>query len=575
MLPAALLSCERPNARYSFADAVSVLVLILVAVVYASPIFHNILNYSCGDGESYQTINAVIRTTLLEYRQLPFWNPYSGGGNVLWAHPESNFLSPLFLPILVWGAVVGVKVQILMYYLIGSLGMYVLCRTLGMRIVSALFAAVLFSYNNYLANHLNIGYFVWMTIMWLPWVCWGYVRSVFERKYIVWGALFLCLILFEGGVHNLIMIVSFLAVYAVLESIRMRHVYPLVCAGIILFVFFLLSGIKLIPMLQFMDDFPRRTKDMVLPQVPYWTLLVSLLDRGYYGKYFLLPQPNFTGQEFLAYIGVVPFVLLIVASVRCVKRAWPFIVCMVLFVLIAYGRGSVIDLWQLLRHLPGYNNQFITVRNVIIVVFCAALIIGMYLDQLRSTRLGQTLIVFVLCVVFADLVHEGWRYIRFSPNPPAAVARDRSFVQQETEKLYPTFLRGHGNLLFWRPGRIDCAAKSIKDPLYRGEVYLLEGKGTAQLKKFTPNKLQINYNAEADDTLVVNQNFYKGWWAFGEKLLPVTSADGLISVKVPRGAGSLTLLYFPLAFVIGLLCTFIGIVISGWILCYKPKRQHA
>jgi hypothetical protein len=571
--PAAELSRDGHQKAFSVADALVLVACACVAVIYAFPLFHNVWNYSCGDGESYQTINAVIRSTLIDYRQFPFWNPYSGGGNVMLAHPESNFLSPLFVPILLLGPVVGVKIQIVIYYIIGLAGMYLLCRYLNFKVLPAFLAAVLFNCNSYLSNHLNVGYFIWMTILWMPWVFLFYLKSCSSAKNIVWCALVMALVLLEGGVHHLIMIFSFLVLYASFESVRSKSFKPLLILFLAMGLFALLSGIKLIPMMQFIHDYPRRAYQMVLPYVPYWTFVVAMLDRGWYGRCYLLPQPNFTGQEFLAYIGIIPFVLLIAGCIRCFKKYWPIILTLVVFIFIAYGRGSFIDVWPLIKRLPGFNNQFITVRNVIVIVFCGSLIIGYYLSTWNCSGAKNVFLSIMVMCVTADLIAHGWYYIAAMPNEPVTVEKS-AFVQEDTERLYPTFLKGHGNILFWRPGRIDCAAVSVKNPSYRGEVYLLNGNGTARMEEFTPNKLRVIYTAQDDDTLVVNQNYYKGWWAFGENRLPVSSSDGLISVKVAKGRGAIALYYFPLMFILGSICSLAGAAVSLWVLLSQPKRKN-
>lgn len=549
-------------------------VFIGLAVLYALPVFRNINNYSCGDGESYQTINAVIRTTFFEYHQFPFWNPYSGGGNVLLAHPESNILSPLFIPVLVFGPIVGVKIQIVIYYVIGLTGMYLLCRYLNFSILPAFLAAVLFNFNSYLSSHLNIGYFIWMTILWMPWVFLFYLKSYSSTKNIVWCTLILVLVMLEGGVHHLIMIFSFLILYAFFESVRSKSWKPVFILLLAAGMFALLGGIKLIPMLQFMHDYPRRTDQMVLPYVPYWTFIYAMLDRRWGGNYYLLPQPNFTMQEYVAYIGIIPLLLLIAGCVRCFKKCWPIILTLVVFIFIAYGRGSIIDIWPLIKRLPGFNNQFITVRNVIVIVFCASMIIGYYLSTWNSSGINNVLLSIIVLFITADLVDHGRYYIAPMPNKPMTV-RKSAFVQEETEALFPAFMKGHGNILFWRPGRIDCAAISVKNPSYKGEVYLRDGKGSAKIEEFTPNKLLVSYIADYDDMLVINQNYYKGWWAVSDRRLPVLSTDGLISVKVPKGQGEIAFYYFPLMFVIGSICSLIGAAVSIWILLSNPKCKNA
>ena len=60
--------------------------------------------------------------SIIEYGQFPFWNPYLGGGNILFHHPEVAILSPFLLFYLIFGAVVGLKLQVLVCYWLGFFG---------------------------------------------------------------------------------------------------------------------------------------------------------------------------------------------------------------------------------------------------------------------------------------------------------------------------------------------------------------------------------------------------------------------------------------------------------------------
>ena len=69
----------------------------IVAVFYALPILTNISYWGQMDWDQFTYWNAIPRDTILRYHQVPLWNPYSGGGNVMLALPHSSFLSPLFV----------------------------------------------------------------------------------------------------------------------------------------------------------------------------------------------------------------------------------------------------------------------------------------------------------------------------------------------------------------------------------------------------------------------------------------------------------------------------------------------
>ena len=62
----------------------------------------------------------------LEFKQFPLWNPYYCGGNAMLANPQSSFLNPLFIFVLTFGEIIGLKLLIFIYLIIGLFGMFLL-----------------------------------------------------------------------------------------------------------------------------------------------------------------------------------------------------------------------------------------------------------------------------------------------------------------------------------------------------------------------------------------------------------------------------------------------------------------
>jgi len=73
----------------------------------------------------------AARKSIVEYGQWPFWNPWLGGGHSLAGHPLGRTFNPSFVPVLVFGTLPGVKVDVVLYMMIGQLGAAHLLRRLG------------------------------------------------------------------------------------------------------------------------------------------------------------------------------------------------------------------------------------------------------------------------------------------------------------------------------------------------------------------------------------------------------------------------------------------------------------
>ena len=93
---------------------VPTVIFFCISTIFTLPFLLKWSYIGVGDWELFVTMAAVPAKTILHYGQFPFWNPYIGGGNILFAHPEVGILSPFFSLILIFGPIAGLKIQILL-----------------------------------------------------------------------------------------------------------------------------------------------------------------------------------------------------------------------------------------------------------------------------------------------------------------------------------------------------------------------------------------------------------------------------------------------------------------------------
>ena len=70
--------------------------LVVAALLYCLPLFSNLTNYGRNDWDQLSFRYETPRLALFRDHQLPLWNPYVNGGNVLLAHPASPVPSPWY-----------------------------------------------------------------------------------------------------------------------------------------------------------------------------------------------------------------------------------------------------------------------------------------------------------------------------------------------------------------------------------------------------------------------------------------------------------------------------------------------
>ncbi|MEW5925647.1 MAG: hypothetical protein AB1746_16820 [Candidatus Zixiibacteriota bacterium] len=106
-------------------------VFFIVSFIFTLPYLLKWGYIGVGDWELFTLMAAVPGKTILHFHQFPFWNPYIGGGNILFPHPEVGIFSPFFLLILIFGAVGGLKLQVLVAYFLGFYGSYLFAKKMG------------------------------------------------------------------------------------------------------------------------------------------------------------------------------------------------------------------------------------------------------------------------------------------------------------------------------------------------------------------------------------------------------------------------------------------------------------
>ena len=128
----------------AFKENVTILgITVVVAFLFTLPIFHNINYWGIQDWDLHLTYHGAIRETIVKYHQFPLWNPYYNGGMPLLASPATRVLSPTLLPTLLFGELIGIKIEIWLCLVIGIMGVYRLARYLRMEIIPSYFSACL------------------------------------------------------------------------------------------------------------------------------------------------------------------------------------------------------------------------------------------------------------------------------------------------------------------------------------------------------------------------------------------------------------------------------------------------
>jgi hypothetical protein len=287
------------------------------------------------------------------------------------------------------------------------------------------------------------------------------------------------------------------------------------------------------------------------------------------------------------------------------------LVCFLVCVWLAFGMRAPLSPWKLLHKLPVFNIMRVAERFRLAFLLCGAVFAGLGLQTLQTAagRRTASLIGPVLAaLVLGDLVWVNGRIWRDAfPIPPQVSQRasgnefsqvwasapydrhgslverlqsagqaaipDYGLLYAANSSHYPAFLRNQGIVYGYEDEAVPKRALPVTSPQYRGEVWLEDARGEAELVRWTPNRLTVRVRAERDGYLLVNQNYYPGWRAQGDPARPVLPYDDLLAVAVGPADREIELYYRPASFMVGAWVS--GLTLAGCLVALWCRRRSA
>jgi len=429
-------------------------VFAVLSISYCHPIFKNITNWGIYDWDQHFLYHAVPRETVLKYHQFPLWTPYYCGGNVMLANMQARFMSPTSLFVLVFGTVVGLKLEIWLHILIAMMGMYLLSKKLGMGKYSSYLPPILFMFSGMYVFHLTVGHTWFMAIAYLPFALLFYLKGMEKIKYGILSGAFIALMILEGGVYPAPHTTLLLGILSIFLSLKLKSLAPLKVLGITILFTFLFSAVKLVPTLEFFRDYPRlvESEDHLSPRMLYNILFSRTQNTDI--RYTGIQMHGW--WEYGSYLGFIPVIMWLVGSVIAFRKRWPLIAVGLVFLVLALGDFGRLSLWHLLHRAPVFSSHHAPSRFMIGFVFSVSIFAGISLTRLETyvsenpewKRLGIVFCVLLIAFISFDLmmVNSGI-FAEAFPHPVPSIERNENFTQIFGNDHNLTMLNYHLNAM--------------------------------------------------------------------------------------------------------------------------------
>jgi hypothetical protein len=561
----------------------------VLSAAFCAPLFARPLALGANDWDQHLFYYGSVLKNVIEYGQMPYWNPWYCGGNVMWQNPQIALLSPVYPLAMVMPLQLAMKLNIVLHYWIGFIGMHVLVtRIVGLTYAPAvIYLATLVTASGAPAIHLRVGHSVFLPGFYLPLQLYFFFQAfkTGSWKYIFLSAATLALMVFNGGTHILPMSIASLGMFSLCAAIGRRDWRPLAFAVAFGFAGLAYSAPKLLPVVQYVNGEyfwdtrnPTERPDLVTLDVLKQTYLVPTQDvRG------RLPMQRHGWHEYGNYIGlgsaiaiVCGFVWVLVGRSRAnhwfgVSLA---ITTAFLFVL-SLGEFAAYAPANLAHHVPLFSSFRIPSRYTIpFLQFAALTLAWAFQSAVSRYGLSQTARVAVAVAALGASAHliyvNQWNLRKVFTEPPFDTSfhlmrrPDRISTLADASPYTPgsPMLRAlmEDRSFYTCYESLQLARGSAPD---RPPVFDASPGGRVGDLDFSPNELTFSIKDAPDQARVIlNQNWAPGWTSTaGTIAIPRQTELG--SVTVPPGkSGRYTFTFRPPLLVTGLVIFDLALVVT-------------
>jgi len=603
-------------------DKVILLILTAAVVLFCSPLFKNILYISANDDWfNFFKYNHFDRLCVLRYHQLPLWSPYSGGGFPIIGRAYAGSINPLFIFVLIFGEIVGLKIIVLIIYFAAITGMYYLTRfVLNFHPFASAFSAVVFTFSGYIPSFVSDGNYNNVYIYFLPWALAFLLKSVYAEarvKYIILSCISLSPILLQGGLPfvvalGLIFLVSVFSMFRFnrkKKSVRLDFRYLKIFLVVVLLTLSI-CAVKIFPTV-------KTTNSKVAPvhsvyEDNYEAISRYAVEKGkalsWSSLYSCLFVRNFRGILPTYYVGFIPVIFFLLSLFIRPKKNLKWLFVFVIFLFLSMGPLAPFDLFKFLWashkyiHFIYKHNKYFSIG----IIFTIAILGGSFLSYFFRKRYARKSVKYITVgflsvlsvIAFLDLFATN---IKFHKNiftlPVPELKEEKNFFQIFVKGIplrdpicmheYFYLLRNvglinwHGDILlkesaepkyYTVPSVWEDFDKMELNPSYRGEFYFLTPSNKVECSYFSPCKLILDVEVREPGFLVVNQNYHPAWHSTAGK---VYDYNGLLAISLKMtGRYKVVLYYVPMEFWLGAAISLLTLsCLSILFIKYEIKRK--
>jgi hypothetical protein len=595
-------------------SVVAWLILVAMAGYVLGPTLGDRSTVGGHDWDQMESHRYLVSKTILRFHQFPFWNPYSCGGHSTWGGFESGtvVVSPWLPFYLTMTLPHALRAEIFGSALVSMAGAWMLAGRFTRSAAARALVVVAFAINGRWTLQLAAGHTWHLVYGLVPWVLYFYDRAVGAsptlpaprwRDTVYLGAV-LAMMVYAGGIYPLPQTAVVVGLYGVALSVVTRSARPLgvgLAGGAIALG---LCAPKLLPVLEVLARFPRLIDStemmdfigfvqiLVAPQQDMSTPAMHVSQWGWH--------------EWGMYVGWAVLALVTIGTilgkgVRESPLKWAGLAALVL----GLGAFDPHAPWSELHKLPVFKSQHVPSRwmypSLLLLVTVTASVFERGLKRAGKARAWIEIAMMPAVAWIAYDVGGVARqpmthaFTNHLPNVAEStgpfhteikIPRDLDYAPDYAPPSLPAEMANIGTIdcgtfpglnVYVRDqdGRVSgLGARGRTDPLYKGEAYVPDGVGHAEIASFSPNAIAVKVTgAQAGEHVVLNQNWDAGWRADGE---PVINWSDTIATQLHASSSTVVFRYRPRLWYPGLAVCFttLAAIAFGYV-GRRRGRRHA
>jgi hypothetical protein len=587
-------------------------VILAMGVFVLAPTLADTKTVGGHDWDQMESHRYLVAKTILRFHQFPFWNPYACGGHSTWGGFESGtvVVSPWLPFYLAMSLPHALRAEVYGSALVSMIGAWLLAGRFTRSAAARALVVVAFAVNGRWALQLAAGH-TWHLVYGLtPWALYYYDRAVGAdparvaprlRDTVFMGAT-MALMVYGGGIYPLPQTAVLVALYGVFLSAVLRSWRPVgvgVVAGAIALG---LSAPKLLPILEVLGRFPRLIDSTEVMDMTGFVLILTGPDQDMGSPAVHVSQWGW--HEWGMYIGWAVFGLVTLGCIvgRGLRESplkWTGLAALVL------GLGSFDPHapWPLLHHLPVFKSQHVPSRWMYPALLLLSTVTASVLERaLRRAGRARGWIEVAMVPAVGWIAYDVAAAARlpmthtFANQMPAVaeatwpfrteitIPREMDYAPDYAPPSLPAEMANIGTIacgtfpglnVYVRDqnGRVSgLGARGRGDPLYRGEAYVPDGVGQAEIVSFSPNAIAVRVTgAQAGEHVVLNQNWDAGWRADGE---PAMNWADTIAGQLHAADSTVVFRYRPRLWYPGLAACMATLGGIGFVYAARRRRRR-